>query len=143
MSSGAAEEEIPIRFAERVRWIEQVPEWEEIPELVEAHLKHTASFSYMRKAEPKDGVKFQGVVQKILKRQDNMVELMAVETWQEYAKVGLKRVFHDISIHSECSEAMQKLRKLRESRGEENFDNFSNKFLDDFLLSDLIWGIWS
>ncbi|CAJ1358121.1 unnamed protein product [Effrenium voratum] len=69
-------EEIPIRFAERIRWIQQVQEWQEIPELTEAHLKHMASFSYMLKADPKDPVKFQGAVQKVLKRQDNMVPLM-------------------------------------------------------------------
>mmetsp|Transcript_74800 Transcript_74800/g.165161 ORF Transcript_74800/g.165161 Transcript_74800/m.165161 type:complete len:376 (-) Transcript_74800:29-1156(-) len=101
-------EEIPIRFAERIRWIEQVNEWKDVPELVESHLKHTASFSYMRKADPKDPVKFQKTVQKVLKRQDNMVELMTL--------------------------GMQKLRKLRQA---ENFDGFSNKFLDNFLLNRL------
>eukprot|EP00437_Effrenium_voratum_P015540 CAMPEP_0181442678 /NCGR_PEP_ID=MMETSP1110-20121109/24151_1 /TAXON_ID=174948 /ORGANISM="Symbiodinium sp., Strain CCMP421" /LENGTH=343 /DNA_ID=CAMNT_0023566609 /DNA_START=131 /DNA_END=1162 /DNA_ORIENTATION=+ len=101
-------EEIPIRFAERIRWIQQVQEWQEIPELTEAHLKHMASFSYMLKADPKDPVKFQGAVQKVLKRQDNMVPLM--------------------------TRAMQKLRQLR---GEEDFDDFSNKFLDNFLLNRL------
>jgi len=101
-------EEMPIRFAERIRWIEQVPEWQEVPELVDAHLKHMASFSYMRKADPLERVKFQSVLQKIIKRQDNMVELM--------------------------THAMQKLRKIR---GEKDFDSFSNKFLDDFLLNRL------
>lgn len=41
-----------------------------------------ASFSYIRKADPKDSVKFQKTVQKVLKRQDNMVELMTLVTWQ-------------------------------------------------------------
>ena len=63
-------EEIPVRFAERIRWIEQVPEYKEVPELVDAHLKHLASFSYMRKADPAEPVKFQGTLQKILKRQE-------------------------------------------------------------------------
>ena len=101
-------DEIPVRFAERIRWIEQVPEWKEIPELVDAHLKHMASFSYMRKADPKEPVKFQGSLQRILKRQDNMVELM--------------------------SHAMQRLRSVR---GGQDFDGFSNKFLDNFLLNRL------
>jgi len=101
-------EEIPIRFAERIRWIEQVEEWKDVPELVESHLKHTASFSYIRKADPKDPVKFQKTVQKVLRRQDNMVEMMTL--------------------------GMQKLRKLR---GEDDFDSFSNRFLDNFLLNRL------
>ena len=35
----------------------------------------------MRKADPKDPVKFQKTVQKVLKRQDNMVELMTLVPW--------------------------------------------------------------
>ena len=41
-----------------------------------------ASFSYIRKADPKDPVKFQKTVQKVLQRQDNMVELMTLVSWQ-------------------------------------------------------------
>lgn len=37
-----------------------------------------ASFSYIRKAEPQDPVNFQKAVQKVLKRQENMVELMTL-----------------------------------------------------------------
>ncbi|CAK9067100.1 unnamed protein product [Durusdinium trenchii] len=101
-------EEMPIRFAERIRWIEQVQEWKDIPELVDSHMKHKASFSYIRKAEPQDPVNFQKAVQKVLKRQENMVELMTL--------------------------GMHKLRKLRRA---DNFDHFTNKFLDNFLLNRL------
>ena len=43
-----------------------------------------ASSSYMRKADPKDPVKFQKTVQKVLKRQDNTVELMTLVPWPSW-----------------------------------------------------------
>ena len=55
-----------------------------------------ASFSYMRKADPKDPVKFQKTVQKVLKRQDNMVELMTLVPWPSWPwKLG----FSGLRIH--------------------------------------------
>eukprot|EP00931_Biecheleriopsis_adriatica_P115898 TRINITY_DN91647_c0_g1_i1.p1 TRINITY_DN91647_c0_g1~~TRINITY_DN91647_c0_g1_i1.p1 ORF type:complete len:400 (+),score=60.40 TRINITY_DN91647_c0_g1_i1:19-1218(+) len=100
--------EMPIRFAERIRWIEQIPEWEDVPELVDVRTIHMASFSYMRKADPKDADKFKAAVEKVMKRQEGMVDKI-----------------------------IKAMLRLRDKRGEEDFDKFANKYLDDFLLSRL------
>lgn len=36
--------ELPIRYAERIRWIESLPGWEGIPDLVEVHRRHVETF---------------------------------------------------------------------------------------------------
>lgn len=101
-------QELPVRFAERIRWIEQIDEWDQIPELIDAHDIHMDAFFYMRQVKPGDR-KFKLAIQQILQKENNMVELL---TKSMYA--------------------------LRDARGAgDEFDSFVNTFMDDFLLSRL------
>lgn len=40
--------EVPVRVAERIRWVEEIPDWQEVPELVEVHGAHWQAFRDMR-----------------------------------------------------------------------------------------------
>lgn len=102
-------DELPVRFAERIRWIEQIEEWDQIPELMDAHDIHMDAFFYMRQVKPSEN-RFKLAIKQILQKEDNMVELLTK------------------SVH--------KLRDARGAHGNE-FDSFANTFMDDFLLSRL------
>lgn len=61
----------------------------------------------MRKADPKDPVKFQKTVQKVLKRQDNMVELMTLVPWPSWPwKLGFSGLrIHDPEWSRRCEQS--------------------------------------
>jgi len=41
--------EVPVRYAERTRWIEDIPNWEDIPELLEVRGRHVKTFWNFRR----------------------------------------------------------------------------------------------
>lgn len=100
--------EMPVRFAERIRWIEGVPIWREIPQLQRVHTIHTDAFIALRRVDRHPTLdEFTAVVARVVREQNEVVRLMA--------------------------EAMLRLRE----RGPEYGPGFIDKFLDSFLLNRL------
>ncbi|CAE7276132.1 PDK [Symbiodinium sp. CCMP2592] len=66
--------EMPIRYAERIRALEQVPRWQTIPDLVDVHDIHVESFKSFRVCEADD---FSEVTHQALLREQTIVEKLA------------------------------------------------------------------
>lgn len=108
-------QEMPIRFAERIRLIEDLPEWTQIPELVEVHNIQLTSFQAFRAmplAESTCVSRFGALVEDVLDQESPTKNLM-----------------------------MAAAMKLRHLRGIVSFRDGPalgiNKLLDDFLLNRL------
>jgi hypothetical protein len=101
--------EVPVRVAERIRWIEALPGWAEIPELVEVYMWHRTTFYNLRTTNRKRNF-------------DAFVEVVeeAVTTSED---MPYKLAF-----------AMQ---RLYAERGEEYGNKFGDKWLDKFLLNHI------
>jgi len=98
--------EMPIRFAERMRWIESIPEWKDIWELSHVHGLHKKGFRMLRQVKRKPTLgPFHEACQEIVDEQQEVVRLM--------------------------SAAMYKLQELGPQYGSE----FVDEFLDGFLLN--------
>lgn len=70
-------EELPVRFARRIRNIERIPGWEAIPELAELHVMHAKSFRELRLADPTDSSEYPRVVGRIRQRHKRISSLFA------------------------------------------------------------------
>lgn len=107
--------EMPVRYAERIRSIESLPDWEGITELVEAHRIQLAAF------------------QRFLELSRN----------QDFSVQTCKPVIKAVQAEDKMTKnhLMLAARSLRSHRGSDSFeDPFTvelNKFLNDFLLSRL------
>ncbi|CAJ1404871.1 unnamed protein product [Effrenium voratum] len=66
--------ELPIRYAERIRSLEQVPHWEEVPDLVEVRDIHLDSFKAVREAQVDT---FAQVAHEAILREQRVVDMMA------------------------------------------------------------------
>ncbi|CAJ1361888.1 unnamed protein product, partial [Effrenium voratum] len=66
--------ELPIRYAERIRSLEQVPHWEEVPDLVEVRDIHLDSFKAVREAQVET---FAQVAHEAILREQRVVDMMA------------------------------------------------------------------
>jgi len=69
-------DELPVRFARRIRHIERIPDWEQIPELVQLRQMHLKSFRELRLADPKLDT-YAGVIARIRHRHKNIGPLFA------------------------------------------------------------------
>eukprot|EP00445_Apocalathium_hangoei_P036122 CAMPEP_0203940536 /NCGR_PEP_ID=MMETSP0359-20131031/77105_1 /ASSEMBLY_ACC=CAM_ASM_000338 /TAXON_ID=268821 /ORGANISM="Scrippsiella Hangoei, Strain SHTV-5" /LENGTH=445 /DNA_ID=CAMNT_0050870985 /DNA_START=23 /DNA_END=1359 /DNA_ORIENTATION=- len=99
--------EMPIRFAERIRLISNIPGWEEISELVTVHDLHLKAFRNLRLVERHPTLdEFTAVVKGAMRDQEEVVRLMA--------------------------EAMH---KLQERDPQQFGPAFVDRFLDSFLLN--------
>eukprot|EP00931_Biecheleriopsis_adriatica_P113146 TRINITY_DN880_c0_g1_i1.p1 TRINITY_DN880_c0_g1~~TRINITY_DN880_c0_g1_i1.p1 ORF type:complete len:462 (+),score=73.75 TRINITY_DN880_c0_g1_i1:29-1387(+) len=99
--------EVPIRYAERIRWIQDIPGWEEVPELAEVHALHVQAFRELRLVKRRPTLKeFTGVVQRTLHS-------------QQAVKHTVARGIH--SLHVE--------------RGQAFGSSFADPWLDNFLLN--------
>mmetsp|Transcript_42806 Transcript_42806/g.96660 ORF Transcript_42806/g.96660 Transcript_42806/m.96660 type:complete len:428 (-) Transcript_42806:75-1358(-) len=72
-----AHEELPVRFARRIKHIERVEGWDAIPELVSLHNMHVASFRELRLADPSDLRKYSETIFKIRQRHKSIAPLFA------------------------------------------------------------------
>lgn len=71
--------EMPIRFAERIRSIEGIKRWREIPELVEVHEIHLRAFRLLVGASrDRDLLEFTSAIDRIVREQKEVVAKMAV-----------------------------------------------------------------
>jgi len=62
--------EVPVRFAERIRWIRDIQDWQQIPELVEVEAAHMQVFRDLRMVQRKPTLDaFTAVVERALQRQ--------------------------------------------------------------------------
>jgi len=108
--------EVPVRYAERIRSIESIPNWETDPDLADVHQRHCETFSDIRliKSYPKKSTfslpelvdSFTDVVRSAVDHQKGMVLLVA-------------RAMH----------------RLQKERGDELSPGFVDHWLDDFLLN--------
>lgn len=70
--------ELPVRFARRLRLIERLVGWEQIPELCALHAMHAKSFRELRLADPvKDAAAYPGVIGRIRHRHKRIGPLFA------------------------------------------------------------------
>lgn len=99
--------EMPIRYAERIRWIERIKDWRRIPQLVQVYWIHLETFQAFRSVERHPTLdSFTEVVQKAVEDQREVVRLMAT------------------SMH-----------RLQEIAGDDYAPGFIDEFLDGFLLN--------
>merc|ERR1719203_679665 len=70
--------ELPIRYSERIRWMEEIPDWEQIPELVAAHDKHCKSFRELRLVKRRPTLEaFTEVIRDVVDSQRNVQHELA------------------------------------------------------------------
>eukprot|EP00405_Crypthecodinium_cohnii_P023272 CAMPEP_0206477496 /NCGR_PEP_ID=MMETSP0324_2-20121206/35413_1 /ASSEMBLY_ACC=CAM_ASM_000836 /TAXON_ID=2866 /ORGANISM="Crypthecodinium cohnii, Strain Seligo" /LENGTH=529 /DNA_ID=CAMNT_0053953463 /DNA_START=40 /DNA_END=1629 /DNA_ORIENTATION=+ len=70
--------EMPIRIAERIRWLESLESWQEIPQLVHVHDIHVRAFQKLRSTQRHPTLdKFTKVVKQIVDDQHEVVRYMA------------------------------------------------------------------
>lgn len=101
--------EVPVRFAERIRWIEEIPDWEKVPELVDVHGDHWRAFHEMRLVKRKPTLdQFTEVVKRVATSMQDMRHVLGL--------------------------AMQ---RLSLERGDEYGSGFADPWLDKFLLNHL------
>mmetsp|Transcript_84970 Transcript_84970/g.274680 ORF Transcript_84970/g.274680 Transcript_84970/m.274680 type:complete len:508 (-) Transcript_84970:463-1986(-) len=71
-------EELPVRFARRIKHIERISDWDGIPELVKLRSMHLKSFRELRLADPVVGADaYPGVVARIRRRHKKIGPLFA------------------------------------------------------------------
>jgi len=99
--------EVPVRYAERLRWIEEIPDWEDVPELVEVHRRHKWAFRELR----------------LVKRRPNL---------DKFTEVVLKVVQDQKTIQHDLAKIFN---KLFHERGDAYGMNFADGWLDNFLLN--------
>jgi len=78
--------EMPIRYAERIRALEKVPTWKNVPDLVDVHKIHVESFKDFRSSSVED---FAEVTHKALLREQPVVEKLAKSVHQLSDDVGV------------------------------------------------------
>mmetsp|Transcript_46962 Transcript_46962/g.140213 ORF Transcript_46962/g.140213 Transcript_46962/m.140213 type:complete len:455 (+) Transcript_46962:75-1439(+) len=99
--------EVPVRYAERIRWIQDIPGWEEIPELVEVNNVHVQAFREMRLVRRLRGLEdFTAVVQRAVQSQQAVRHQLAM---------AMHRLYRD--------------------RGEDYGSHFADPWLDNVLLN--------
>mmetsp|Transcript_9204 Transcript_9204/g.20523 ORF Transcript_9204/g.20523 Transcript_9204/m.20523 type:complete len:444 (+) Transcript_9204:127-1458(+) len=99
--------EVPVRYAERLRWIEQIPEWDTVPELRAVHTRHRNAFRDLRTVSRRPNLDaFTEVVKTVVDSQ--------------------KDVQHDLA---------RAMHKLHMERGEEYGSTFADAWLDNMLLN--------
>mmetsp|Transcript_85068 Transcript_85068/g.264303 ORF Transcript_85068/g.264303 Transcript_85068/m.264303 type:complete len:466 (-) Transcript_85068:113-1510(-) len=99
--------EVPVRYAERIRWIQDIHNWQEIPELVDVNSAHVQAFREMRLVRRKPDLdEFTAVVQRAVESQQAVRHKLAM---------GLHRLHHE--------------------RGEEYGSDFADPWLDKVLLN--------
>lgn len=103
-----AHEELPIRFAQRIKQVEALPFWQESEDLVTIHRMYTDSFQEIRLAEIERGDLdgFTEVIRSVKKRMQTVTPLLATA-----------------------------VRSLQGSHQEDIPDSFVDEWLDTFLLS--------
>lgn len=99
--------EVPVRYAERIRWIQEIPSWVDIPELVDVHNRHIRTFRAWRR----------------VKRYPTLAAFTAVV--REAADQTLD-VPHLVSAG---------IHRLHTERGEDFGSPFADRWLDNFLLN--------
>lgn len=101
--------EVPIRYAERIRWIQDIPDWESVPDLVKVYDIHVQTFRELRLVERQPKLdQFTAAVQR------------AVHS-QQAVRQALARGMH--SLHTE--------------RGPDYGSSFADPWLDKFLLNSI------
>jgi signal transduction histidine kinase len=103
--------EVPIRVAERIRWIEAIPAWDEIPQLAEVHRWHRDTFRELRLVKRKGRrglVDFTKVVQDAVEASEDMASKLAFA-----------------------------MRALNLKRGDEYDSSFVDPWMDNFLLNHI------
>jgi len=104
--------EVPIRVAERIRWIKDIDGWEENPSLAEVHRWHRNTFRDLLLVKRKKGLR--GLA--------------------KFTKVVEKAVTDSEDMPHKIADAMQWLHK---HRGEQYGSDWADPWLDNFLLNHI------
>ncbi|CAL1167791.1 unnamed protein product [Cladocopium goreaui] len=70
-------QELPVRFARRLKHIERVDKWEQIPELVDLHAMHIHSFRELRLSDPSKPAEYAEAILQIRQRHKRLPRLFA------------------------------------------------------------------
>ena len=70
-------QELPVRFARRLKHIERVEKWETIPELVDLHTMHIQSFRELRLSDPSKPADYAEAILQIRQRHERLPRLFA------------------------------------------------------------------
>jgi len=100
--------EVPVRYAERIRWIEEIPDWELIPQLQEVHRRHVRCFVNLRRVHGTPDLEDLTIILRRSVRQTDDAMLLGA--------------------------AMQRLHR---DRGEAYGSLFADRWLDKFLLNQI------
>jgi len=101
--------EVPIRVAERIRWIEDIADWQENPSLAEVHRWHRDTFRDLLMVKRKDGLR-------------------------DFTKVVDKAVTDSEDMPHKLAHAMQ---WLYSERGDAYGSDWADPWLDNFLLNHI------
>ncbi|CAE7260988.1 PDK, partial [Symbiodinium sp. CCMP2456] len=121
--------EMPIRYAERIRALEQVPRWQAIPDLVDVHDIHVKSFKSFRVSELDD---FAEVTHQALLREQTVVEKLAKSVHHLRDDAG-----DGITDDSVCRNLHHRFARTEFGciGSLDNETALRSQFLDDFLLN--------
>jgi len=108
--------ELPIRYAERIRNIQELASWEHVPALVEVHSRHLETF---------EDIVCSG-------RYPTKTSLDDPETYVDFLEVVQRAAFLQRDVQQLVAKAMH---CLHAERPEEFSTGFVNGWLDDFLLN--------
>eukprot|EP00747_Dinoflagellata_sp_TGD_P208384 gnl/TRDRNA2_/TRDRNA2_81873_c1_seq1.p1 gnl/TRDRNA2_/TRDRNA2_81873_c1~~gnl/TRDRNA2_/TRDRNA2_81873_c1_seq1.p1 ORF type:complete len:379 (-),score=58.57 gnl/TRDRNA2_/TRDRNA2_81873_c1_seq1:70-1068(-) len=99
--------ELPVRYAERIRWIEDIPDWHLVPGLEEVHAKHVHTF-------------------------EDMLAVKRRPSLDPFTEVIQEGVEQQREVPMQVASAMH---HLNEERGESFGSEFIDRWLDEFLLN--------
>jgi len=108
--------EVPVRYAERIRSIESIPDWESDPDLVDVHERHSETFSDIR----------------LIKQYPVKSTFRVPELVDSFTEVVRSAVDHQKGVVLLVAKAMHRLQR---ERGDDLPPGFVNNWLDNFLLN--------
>jgi len=99
--------EVPVRYAERIRWIEEIPSWADIPELADVYARHVKTFREWR----------------LVRR---------YPTLDSFTKVVLEAADQTLDVPHLVTAGVH---RLHQERGGAFGSAFADRWLDNFLLN--------
>lgn len=113
--------EVPVRYAERIRDIEAIPDWEQNPDLQEMHDHHVEVFRRIRLLQRTDTERYMKI--------GSLSEPDIMNTFDDV-------VFHAQTIASEIpARATRAMRRLHAGASDQHSVEDLDQWLDDFLLN--------
>mmetsp|Transcript_84156 Transcript_84156/g.265659 ORF Transcript_84156/g.265659 Transcript_84156/m.265659 type:complete len:386 (-) Transcript_84156:79-1236(-) len=121
-------EELPVRFARRVKHIERVEGWTEIPQLVSLHGMHVKSFRELRLADPSDTSQFPEAIDRVRQRHKRIAPLFAE---------ALKRIDDVLIGEPRVGEAVEQV-DGRDARDRQAVEDWAETFFRSRVSTELL-----